>query len=219
MNDEEFSNCMNVPFNSTEYRLKIPKSAHTGEKYMRKSVNIGDQCSQIIGIFYPTPVDNFVKIVKGQKFYGRYMDDSYVIHRDREFLVQLEIEIAEKAKELGMTLNRKKTRIVKLSDYYKFLQITYSLTDTGRVIRKINPKRIVDMRRKLKKLTTSTSTKLNSKTINVFFVDKTGNNIIAQFGSSPDGQIATFNTEVDVDPHSASAGSYSGQVYFSIMCE
>jgi hypothetical protein len=29
----------------------------------------------------------------------------------------------------------------------------------------------------------------------------------------------TFNTEVDVDPHSASAGSYSGQVYFSIMCE
>lgn len=152
MNDEEFSNCMNVPFNSTEYRLKIPKSAHTGEKYMRKSVNIGDQCSQIIGIFYPTPVDNFVKIVKGQKFYGRYMDDSYVIHRDREFLVQLEIEIAEKAKELGMTLNRKKTRIVKLSDYYKFLQITYSLTDTGRVIRKINPRRIVDMRRKLKKL-------------------------------------------------------------------
>lgn len=65
----------------------------------------------------------------------------------------------------------------------------------------------------------------SSKTINVFFVDKTGNrcnsgnNIIAQFGSSPDGQIATFNTEVDVDPHSASAGSYSGQVYFSIMCE
>lgn len=64
-----------------------------------------------------------------------------------------------------------------------------------------------------------------SITINVFFVDKTGNrcnsgnNIIAQFGSSPDGQIATFNTEVDVDPHSASAGSYSGQVYFSIMCE
>lgn len=65
----------------------------------------------------------------------------------------------------------------------------------------------------------------SSKTINVFFVDKTGNrcnsgnNIIAQFGSSPDGQIATFNTEVDVGPHSASAGSYSGQVYFSIMCE
>lgn len=59
----------------------------------------------------------------------------------------------------------------------------------------------------------------SSKAINVFFVDKTGNNIIAQFGSSQDGQIATFNTEVDADPHSASAGLYSGQVYFSMICE
>ena len=49
-----------------------------------------------------------------------------------------------------MTLNRKKTRIVKLSDYYKFLQITYSLTDTGRVIRKINPRRIVGYEAKIK---------------------------------------------------------------------
>lgn len=65
----------------------------------------------------------------------------------------------------------------------------------------------------------------SSKAINVFFVDKTGNrcnsgnNIIAQFGSSQDGQIATFNTEVDADPHSVSAGLYSGQVYFSMICE
>ena len=117
-----------------------------------KSVNIGDQCSQIIGIYYPTQIDNFVKIVEGQKFYGRYMDDSYVISQSREYLVELEAKIAAKATELGMTLNRKKTRIVKLSDYYRFLQISYSLTDTGRVIRKINPKRIVDMRRKLKAL-------------------------------------------------------------------
>lgn len=131
MTDEEYEHCMETPFNSAEYRLNVPKSAHTGEKYMRKSVNIGDQCSQIIGIYYPT---------------------QYVISQSREYLVELEAKIAAKATELGMTLNRKKTRIVKLSDYYKFLQISYSLTDTGRVIRKINPKRIVDMRRKLKAL-------------------------------------------------------------------
>lgn len=152
MTDEEYEHCMETPFNSAEYRLNVPKSAHTGKKYMRKSVNIGDQCSQIIGIYYPTQIDNFVKIVEGQKFYGRYMDDSYVISQSREYLVELEAKIAAKATELGMTLNRKKTRIVKLSDYYRFLQISYSLTDTGRVIRKINPKRIVDMRRKLKAL-------------------------------------------------------------------
>ena len=75
-----------------------------------------------------------------------------MISQSREYLVELEAKIAAKATELGMTLNRKKTRIVKLSDYYRFLQISYSLTDTGRVIKKINPKRIVDMRRKLKAL-------------------------------------------------------------------
>lgn len=154
MDDDEYANCMNAPFDSAKYRLNIPKSKHTGEKYMYKSVNIGDQCSQIIGIYYPTPIDNFIKIVKGQKYYGRYMDDSYVIHESKEFLYNLSLEVIEKAKELGIILNQKKTRIVKLSDYYRFLQISYSLTDSGRLIRKINPKRIVDMRRKLKKLST-----------------------------------------------------------------
>lgn len=154
MDDDEYENCMNAPFDSAKYRLNIPKSKHTGDKYMYKSVNIGDQCSQIIGIYYPTPIDNFIKIVKGQKYYGRYMDDSYVIHESKEFLYNLSLEVIEKAKELGIILNQKKTRIVKLSDYYKFLQISYSLTDSGRLIRKINPKRIVDMRRKLKKLNT-----------------------------------------------------------------
>ena len=154
MDDDEYANCMNAPFDSAKYRLNIPKSKHTGEKYMYKSVNIGDQCSQIIGIYYPTPIDNFIKIVKGQKYYGRYMDDSYVIHESKEFLYNLSLEVIEKAKELGIILNQKKTRIVKLSDYYKFLQISYSHTDSGRLIRKINPKRIVDMRRKLKKLNT-----------------------------------------------------------------
>lgn len=152
MDDDEYANCMNAPFDSAKYRLNIPKSKHTGEKYMYKSVNIGDQCSQIIGIFYPTPVDNFIKIVKGQKLYGRYMDDSYVIHESKDFLYRLSFDVAEKAKEIGIILNHKKTHIAKLSDYYRFLQISYSLTDSGRIIRKINPKRIVDMRRKLKKL-------------------------------------------------------------------
>lgn len=46
----------------------------------------------------------------------------------------------------------KKTRIVKISSTYKFLQIKYSLTKDGRVIKRINPSRVTSMRRKLKKL-------------------------------------------------------------------
>ena len=92
------------------------------------------------------------KAAKGVKFYGRYMDDSYAIHESKEFLEELLKGIMEIAKDLGITVNTSKTRICKLSSMWRFLQVQYSLTDTGRVIQKINPKRLTTMRRKMKKL-------------------------------------------------------------------
>ena len=80
------------------------------------------------------------------------MDDSYAIHESKEFLQELLEDIIEIANELGITVNTRKTRICKLSEHWRFLQVQYSLTDTGRVIQKINPKRLTAMRRKMKKL-------------------------------------------------------------------
>lgn len=151
MNDEEYAGCMDRVFNSLDYQ-EVDKSLLTGEKYMYKHLNIGDQVAQIAGIIYPIPIDNYVKIVKGVKFYGRYMDDSYVIHESKEFLEELLQGIIAIAKDLGITVNTRKTRICKLSSLWRFLQVQYSLTDTGRVIQKINPKRLTTMRRKMKKL-------------------------------------------------------------------
>ena len=68
MSDEEYETCMIDTFNKLEYR-NIPKEKLTGEKWMEKSVNIGDQLSQVIGIYYPYPIDNYVKYVRQQKFY------------------------------------------------------------------------------------------------------------------------------------------------------
>ena len=151
MSDEEYESAMDDVFNSLEHE-KVDKSLLTGKKFLRKHLNIGDQVAQDAGIAYPIPIDNYIKIVKGVKFYGRYMDDSYVIHRDKEFLKGLLIEIVEIAHDLGITVNLRKTRICKLSEMWRFLQIQYSLTDTGRVIHKIHPKRLTGMRRKAKKL-------------------------------------------------------------------
>lgn len=151
MNDEEYAGCMDSVFNSLEYQ-DVDKSLLTGEKYMYKHLNIGDQVAQIAGIIYPIPIDNYVKIVKGVKFYGRYMDDSYAIHESKEFLEELLQGIIAIARDLGITVNTRKTRICKLSSLWRFLQVQYSLTDTGRVIQKINPKRLTTMRRKMKKL-------------------------------------------------------------------
>lgn len=151
MDEEEYENCLNSLFNSLAYQ-KVSKSLLTGEKFMPKHLNIGDQVAQSAGISYPIPIDNFVKIVKGVKFYGRYMDDSYAIHESKEFLQELLTDIIRIAAEVGITVNTHKTRICKLSDYWRFLQIQYSLTETGRVVQKINPKRITAMRRKMKKI-------------------------------------------------------------------
>lgn len=151
MTDEEYAGCMDTLFNSLEYE-QVDKTLRTGERYMYKHLNIGDQVAQVAGIIYPIPIDNYVKIVRGVKFYGRYMDDSYAIHESKEFLEDLLQGIIAIANELGITVNTRKTRICKLSSMWRFLQVQYSLTDTGRVIQKINPKRLTAMRRKMKKL-------------------------------------------------------------------
>lgn len=96
--------------------------------------------------------DDYVKYVRQQKFYGRYMDDWYIMNPSKEELEDLLSCIIEIAKEYGIHINRKKTHIVKISSTYKFLQIKYTLTKDGKVIKRINPKRVTTMRRKLKKL-------------------------------------------------------------------
>ena len=151
MSDEEYAVCMTTVFNSLVHD-KIDRKLLTGEKFMAKHLNIGDQVAQVAGIAYPMEIDNYIKIVRGIKFYGRYMDDSYVISGSKEKLQEIISEIVTIAARIGITVNTNKTRICKLSDYWRFLQVQYSLTDTGRVIQKINPKRLTCMRRKMKKL-------------------------------------------------------------------
>lgn len=74
------------------------------------------------------------------------------MNMSKEELLDLLDHIHQIAEEYGIHINRKKTRIVKISSTYKFLQIKYSLTDSGKVIKRINPKRVTAMRRKLKRL-------------------------------------------------------------------
>ena len=151
MSDEEYAVCMTTVFNSLVHD-QIDRKLLTGEKFMAKHLNIGDQVAQVAGIGYPMEIDNYIKIVRGIKYYGRYMDDSYVISDSKEHLQELLKDIIAIAARNGITVNTHKTRICKLSDYWRFLQVQYALTDTGRVIQKINPKRLTAMRRKMKKL-------------------------------------------------------------------
>lgn len=83
------------------------------------------------------------------KYYGRYMDDGYLIHESKDYLRQCLSTIQNKCLTLGITLNPKKTRICKLKEGVSFLKMRFMLTDSGRVIRKLSRESITRMRRKL----------------------------------------------------------------------
>lgn len=150
MSDKEYSECLSKKFDSLEYYETIPNEWKTGEKYMEKSVDIGDQTAQNIGVYYPTPIDNYIANVCGFHKDGRYMDDIYMIHENRECIKETMEGVKEQAEKLGLFINEKKTRICHLSETFKYLQIKYFLADTGKVVKRINPKSVTRERRKLK---------------------------------------------------------------------
>jgi hypothetical protein len=121
------------------------------EPFGAQSLGIGSQISQVIAVAYPNAIDHFIKQELGIKFYGRYMDDSYLIHHNKAYLRQcLDRLIVEYAK-LGIRVNPKKTQIIKLSNGFTFLKRRHFLLPTGRIVKKPCRESITRMRRKLKK--------------------------------------------------------------------
>jgi hypothetical protein len=60
------------------------------------SLGMGSQVSQNAAIFYPNTLDHFIKEKLRIKYYGRYMDDLYLVHGDKTYLQYCLAEI-EKA--------------------------------------------------------------------------------------------------------------------------
>ena len=136
----DFSNCSDAEIEAYRNGTKIINSlnfrkANTNTtKTIGKGVEIGSEVSQIIGVFYPYRLDNYIKIVKGCKFYGRYMDDFYIIHRDKVFLENILKDIQAISEQLGLHINFKKTHIKPLNRTFVFLKTKYTLTATGKVV-------------------------------------------------------------------------------------
>ena len=80
------------------------------------------------------------------------MDDGYLIHESKAFLQRCLEQIRAVCDRLGITLNRKKTQIVKLSHGFTWLKIRFFITESGRIVKKIYKRSITKMRQKLKKL-------------------------------------------------------------------
>ena len=117
---------------------------------MAKSMGIGSQTSQIAGLFYPSTIDDYIKIVLGIKEYGRYMDDSYIILPTKEELIDLlNNHIVPMCTELGIHLNLNKTHILKLNNPISFLKLNYLIQDSSKVIVKVQSETFRRERRRI----------------------------------------------------------------------
>lgn len=118
---------------------------------MDKGLGLGSQISQISAVYYLNGLDHFIKERLQIKYYGRYMDDGYLIHENKEYLVECLNAILNYIKPLGVNLNPHKTQIVKISSGFNYLKQRWLLTDSGKIIRTVATNSIARQRRKLKK--------------------------------------------------------------------
>lgn len=119
------------------------------EDFGERGFGLGSQVSQIDALMLPNRLDHFIKERLRIEGYGRYMDDGYLIHESRDYLKECMKQIRAVCADLGIRMNEKKTRIVKLQELH-FLKTRFYLTETGKVRRKMCRKSARRMRRKLK---------------------------------------------------------------------
>lgn len=133
----------------TDERI-IALTEHFIDAFGSVGVGLGSQISQVFALASANRLDHYVKEVCRIKGYGRYMDDGYLIHPDKAYLQKCLEGIKAICKDLEITLNLKKTQIVKLSHGFTYLKVRYYLLPSGKVIKKIYHRSVTKMRRKLK---------------------------------------------------------------------
>lgn len=114
-------------------------------------IGLGSETSQLNAVILPNKADHYAKEVLRIKGYGRFADDTYLIHPDIKYLEECLEKLREIYASLGIIVNEKKTRIVDLKHGFTFLKTRFFITETGRIIKKPCRKSITRERHKLKK--------------------------------------------------------------------
>ena len=124
----------------------IDTASVTGE-----GLNLGAEAPQIFAIYYLSGIDSWIKVVKGIKYYGRYMDDMFILSDSKEELKDLLAELRARLGELKLAVNERKTHIVKLKHGFTYLQIKYTISESGLIVKRPTRAKVVRERRRLKR--------------------------------------------------------------------
>jgi hypothetical protein len=104
----------------------------------------------VFDLLFLDEFDHFVKERLHIRWYGRYMDDFFLIHPDKDYLQFCLKEIRAFMASLGLELNEK-TQIFPIRNGIDFLGFHTYLTEEGKVIRKLRHSSIKRMRSKLRR--------------------------------------------------------------------
>ena len=115
-----------------------------------KGLGLGSQVSQICALYYVSNIDHYLKEKMRFKYFGRYMDDLYIISPSKAKLYKAKKYLKEALSKLNVELSENKTQIYKLENGFVFCKCRYILTDTGKVLKLIASKTISSFNRKIK---------------------------------------------------------------------
>ena len=101
-----------------------------------KGIPLGNQINQGLALLYLDGMDKLIKCELGIEYYGRYMDDFYLIHPDKQYLKYCLQVLTEYLKTLDLELNGK-TQIFPFKNGVSYLGFHTYITDKGKVIRKL----------------------------------------------------------------------------------
>jgi hypothetical protein len=118
---------LNCNFKSKkENWVGLPKNKSLFFSSRTKGLPIGNLTSQLFSNIYLNDFDGFVKYQLGCKYYGRYVDDFFIISKDKEFLKKLIEKIEHYLSEkLGLNIHPNKIYLQHFSKGVDFLG-TYS---------------------------------------------------------------------------------------------
>ncbi|MDD3711390.1 MAG: reverse transcriptase domain-containing protein [Patescibacteria group bacterium] len=100
----------------------LPKNKSLFLAEENKGLPIGNLTSQLFSNIYLNSFDNFIKRNLKFKYYGRYVDDFIIIHKDKEFLKEV-VKVIKKYLEVNLNLkiNNKKIYFQECYKGFKFL--------------------------------------------------------------------------------------------------
>lgn len=99
---------------------------------------LGVEPSQIEMVSLPSSIDNYAKCQLSIKGFAHYMDDYYAIFRYKSDAVRFIDDIEIQFLKMGLTINRKKCKILPMDKPFKYCKATFWVTSTGRVVMRGN---------------------------------------------------------------------------------